>query len=152
MLLVLIWILMAVGVGKLAEKYNRSMGNWAIIALLLSPLVAIIALLIMGAVPSPIARTAAPRMVRCRHCSEAVPAGTRVCASCGQDLFDQVPVTVPRKIEGFFYHDNGENEGPFSPEDIRAMYSARTITDATPICRAGESDWHSFRDYPELVG
>ena len=46
--MILLWILMSVGIGAIAANNGRSFFGWTALSLLLSPIVGLIAVLVMG--------------------------------------------------------------------------------------------------------
>lgn len=73
--LFLIWFLFVIIVGYWAEKWNRNPLIWMIVALILSPVVGVIGLLIAGNNSS-----------KCPHCLGHVPEGASACKNCGRTI------------------------------------------------------------------
>lgn len=93
--IVVTWVLFACLVGALAKRRGRGAVGWFVIAVLLSPLVAGIAVLVMkdmstaavlaqGELPQP------DTHVRCPECRELVRADARKCKHCGAALVPQM--------------------------------------------------------------
>ena len=70
------WVILAVLIGWWASQWGRGAGRWFLLAVIFSPLVAGIALLVVG-----VSNPKRP----CPVCGTAVPIGVTVCASCGYD-------------------------------------------------------------------
>lgn len=83
--LVVLWIALAIAVGMLAGRYDRSGFLWFIIAVLISPLIAGIIVMSIGESGK-----------TCPQCAETVKHKAKVCRYCGYskeyqteaDLFD----------------------------------------------------------------
>lgn len=77
------WFILALIVGVVAGSRGRGSGNWFVVALLLSPLLAIIILALLpnlkGA-PNP------KTHVKCPDCAELVLKEAKVCKHCGTKL------------------------------------------------------------------
>ena len=79
--LVVAWLLLSMAAGMYAKRINRSATGWALFSLLLSPLLAFVFLLVLGAKESDkIDR------VPCPFCSEAVLISATRCPHCWSDL------------------------------------------------------------------
>lgn len=81
------WFFFSLLVGFLAGHRGRSGLNWFLLAMLLSPLIAVIALALMSNLkgqPSP------DTHVKCPDCRELVLAEARVCKHCGAALKPQI--------------------------------------------------------------
>jgi hypothetical protein len=79
------WLVLAVGVGLAAAALRRSGLLWGLLALVLSPLIAGVALLIAGRKrgldePSPWTH------IRCPTCKEMIRMDATVCRYCGQRI------------------------------------------------------------------
>lgn len=73
----LLWFALAVGIGALAAQRERSGLGWFVLALLISPVLAGLLLLLLGS-------GAATK--RCPACRELVRADAVRCKHCGEDL------------------------------------------------------------------
>lgn len=73
----LAWLVLAVCVGALASSRERSALGWFLLALVISPLLAGIALLVVGT---------GGASKRCPACRELVRADALKCKHCGEDL------------------------------------------------------------------
>lgn len=92
----LLWLALAAAVGAVAHSRRRSGPLWFVAAVALSPLVAVIILLLMprkGAVlMGPDGRPITPDThVRCPECRELVLRDARRCKHCGIALVPQSP-------------------------------------------------------------
>jgi hypothetical protein len=79
------WIILALIVGAWAHQWGRNEWAWLGAALLFSPLVAGIALIIKGRVPVEPALPAVPSR-QCPACGSSVAVGQTRCAVCGHDF------------------------------------------------------------------
>lgn len=85
MFLVVIWIGLAGAVGALAANRDRSGIGWFLLAVILSPLIAAIFLLLAGE----------GHTARCPFCAEKIKAAAKVCPHCRGDL-----QPLPLHLEG----------------------------------------------------
>ncbi|MGZ3696109.1 MAG: zinc ribbon domain-containing protein [Bdellovibrionota bacterium] len=69
------WVGFAIGVGFLARSYNRSGLTWGILAVLISPILSVIFLLVAGRAEE-IKKT-------CPKCTEKSPKDAKSCRFCG---------------------------------------------------------------------
>lgn len=74
--ILLIWMVLAVIVGLIAPAKDRSGFGWFLLAVVLSPLIAGLLLLVVGD----------SRTARCPHCAERIKATARICPHCRTDL------------------------------------------------------------------
>ncbi|MCB4365425.1 hypothetical protein KIH07_16905 [Hydrogenophaga taeniospiralis] len=99
-MLPLIWFLLAIAVGVLASKRGRSGFGWFVIALLLSPLIGFVFVLIAKDLSTSAgAVNAAPTgstHVRCPACAEWVLPEASVCKHCGGALAPDADFYVVR--------------------------------------------------------
>lgn len=81
-----VWLLFSIGVGVLAASFGRGGFLWFLLALIFTPLLAVIALLVVGRARS-VARdpnVAHPSThVLCPDCAEPVRNEAKVCKHCG---------------------------------------------------------------------
>jgi hypothetical protein len=89
--LVVVWFVLSFVVGIAAARANRSSGGWALLALIISPLLAGLALALVGASPAPTSVDASgpDTHVRCPDCRELVRKDARKCKHCGSSLTPQ---------------------------------------------------------------
>lgn len=73
----MVWFVGAILVGALASKRERSGFGWFLLALVISPLLAVLGLLIAGT---------GEHQVRCPACRELVRADAVKCKHCGETL------------------------------------------------------------------
>ena len=79
--LVIAWLLLSMAAGMYAKRINRNATVWALLALLLSPVLAFVFLLVLGEKTSDqIDR------VPCPFCSETIPISAVRCPYCRSDL------------------------------------------------------------------
>lgn len=88
------WLVFAVVIGVIASSRGRSGFGWFLIALLLSPLIGLILVLVFPRLGSPInPETGLPitpeTHVRCPDCRELVRHDARKCKHCGTALIPQ---------------------------------------------------------------
>lgn len=76
MVIFLVWVGFAIAVGVLASNKDRSGIGWFLLAVLVSPLIAAIVLLIAGE----------GRAHRCPFCAEKIKKDARLCPHCRSDL------------------------------------------------------------------
>jgi hypothetical protein len=88
MLGLLLWIAAAVLVGVFARRRGRSLGGWIAIAVVVSPVLAVIALLILppNAEQLEADLVNAGTHVTCRHCGELVRIEATRCSHCAGEL------------------------------------------------------------------
>lgn len=85
----ILWFALAFLVGIAAGRVNRSSGGWALLALIISPLLAGLALALVGPRAPPIAEPTPQTHVRCPDCRELVRKDARKCKHCGCGLIPQ---------------------------------------------------------------
>jgi hypothetical protein len=86
-MLILTWLALCVLVGVLAARYERSALGWGLLAFVISPVIAGIALLIIGE----------GRTARCPFCAERIKQAARVCPCCQRELTTAIEVLPPAK-------------------------------------------------------
>lgn len=85
----LFWIAFSVVIGIAAGARGRSSGGWCVLALIISPVLALVLLVLLpklkgeGAAPTP------KTHVKCPDCAELVLMDARVCKHCGCRLTPQ---------------------------------------------------------------
>ena len=52
----------------------------------------------------------------------------------------------------YYYSTDGSQQGPVTVTDLKSLRADGLITDNTPVLRAGETQWSTYRDYSELKG
>lgn len=77
------WGFLALLVGILAGSWNRNGLLWALGALLISPLLAVVLLLAMGKVD---VSSSGPSKLRCPKCNTVNPPGASYCSGCGAEI------------------------------------------------------------------
>lgn len=51
----------------------------------------------------------------------------------------------------YYYSSDGQQQGPLSAADLKAMRKDGLVTDDTPVLRAGEQQWKVYRDFLALT-
>lgn len=82
------WIAVSVAVGMMADRKGRSFELFINISLVLSPLVGLLALLLVK--PTHQAMVESGRLLPCRYCGEMISRGASLCSHCGE--------TLPRRL------------------------------------------------------
>jgi hypothetical protein len=87
-LIIALWIVFSIGVGRFAEGRGKSFGRFLFISLILSPLIALIGALLIPSSENEIKRANARRGYTrsCIYCSEFVKNEALICAQCGRPL------------------------------------------------------------------
>lgn len=96
---VVVWTIVAVLIGVAANSRGRSGIGWFFLAMIISPLIAGLLLMLFGTPASALAKTATPTAgaevatpethVRCPECRELVRKDARKCKHCGTALVPQ---------------------------------------------------------------
>lgn len=114
------WLIFAVVVGVAANARGRSGFGWFLIALLISPLIALILVLVMKKVEPQVARPAVPTDERpCPFCAETIKKAAIKCRHCGSDI-PPVIEEISRK-EAFFERPDDMPMGEYH-EALSAKY------------------------------
>lgn len=117
------WILFSVGVGVLAGSWGRSGIGWFLLALLLSPLLSVLALLVVGRHEDGSGSEGSSvsgsdyldgKEKRCPDCAEHVKIRARVCKHCGHEWDEEeiryAVLSEIRVFEGHLYHCANSDE------------------------------------------
>lgn len=91
MVIFLLWLVFSVAVGMLAVKRGRSGLGWGFVALVFSPLIAVIFLLIARDLSPQNGMPTPETHVKCPDCREFVLRDARKCKHCGCALIPQPP-------------------------------------------------------------
>ncbi len=84
-----IWLAFSVAVGMIASNKGRSGFGWFVLAMLISPLIAGIFVLIVPNLKRAAGEPTPETHVRCPDCREFVLRDARVCKHCGCKLIPQ---------------------------------------------------------------
>jgi len=111
------WIIFSVLIGVLAGSWGRSGFGWFVLALLVSPLLAVLALLIAGRYKGSSGSGSSylhDREKKCPDCAERVKLEARVCKHCGhewseKEVRNQVLSEI-RAFEGHLYYCTTSDE------------------------------------------
>jgi hypothetical protein len=106
--------------------------------------------LIVAVGPDVKAAEAATRLKKCPFCAELVQRDAKVCKHCGRDFAPTSPVVQTPK-EKFYYHTDGEQQGPVDAGDLKLLWQEGIITNDTPVIREGDPEWRGIRDYLALL-
>ena len=101
MWIALIWFIFSLAIGFAASSRGRGSGNWFVVAIVLSPLIAAILLFLS----SDLSKIAAAKAlldaqpsdnthVKCPNCAEFVLPAAKVCKHCGHDLIPDPGFTL----------------------------------------------------------
>lgn len=91
-IVVVLWLGLAAAVGAAARSRGRSFGNWFVVAVLISPLLALIFLIAFQP------RQAGPTKV-CKFCRSQVAADAMVCPHCQRDIMTMEEAQAMDKAE-----------------------------------------------------
>lgn len=88
----IIWFILSILVGLFAGSKGRGSGNWFVVAMLLSPLIALIFVAVMPNLKEQANLNAQPNAdthVKCPDCAELVLKEAKVCKHCSCKLIPQ---------------------------------------------------------------
>jgi hypothetical protein len=85
------WLGLSVGIGEIAKQRGRDSTSWFVIALITSP---VLALLMLIALPQQIAAVSSPegQRVKCDQCAELILSDAKRCRFCGAP---RIPAEMP---------------------------------------------------------
>ena len=89
--IVLVWVALSLAVGLLAVKRGRSGIGWGLGALVFSPLLAVIFLMLSRNLSEASDAPHPNTHVKCPDCAELVRSEAKVCKHCGCRLVPQAP-------------------------------------------------------------
>lgn len=86
---VVVWIVFSIAVWAFASRRGRSGFAWFILSLFISPLLALLLLLILRDLQADEEKPSPRTHIKCPDCRELVLKGARVCKHCGCKLIPQ---------------------------------------------------------------
>jgi hypothetical protein len=90
------WVGLACGVGAIAVQRGKDRGTWTMIALFISPLIAILFLMASPTSASgPTTQPGESQRVKCSECAELILPEAKVCRFCGAKREPQVAQPAP---------------------------------------------------------
>ncbi len=89
-----VWFIFAVIVGIGASSRGRNGLGWWLLAMLISPLLAVILLMLLPSLKKPADAATPETHVKCPDCAELVLKEARVCKHCGCRLVPQLPAAA----------------------------------------------------------
>jgi hypothetical protein len=114
------WLIFAVVVGVAANARGRSGFGWFLVALLISPLVALVLVLVMKKIEPPVVQPKAPTDERpCPFCAEAIKKAAIKCRHCGSEVPAIIEEIAGKEL--FFERPNGMPMGEYY-EVLSAKY------------------------------
>ena len=85
----IIWFILSILVGLYAGSRGRGSGNWFVVAMLLSPLLALIFVAVMPNLKELASQPNPDTHVKCPDCAELVLKEAKVCKHCGCRLIPE---------------------------------------------------------------
>jgi len=89
--IIFFWLLFALAVGMIASNRGRSGFGWFILACLISPLLAVILVMLCADLSATAQRPNPATHVKCPDCAELILKEAKVCKHCGCRLVPQNP-------------------------------------------------------------
>jgi hypothetical protein len=110
MMIAVFWFVFAIAVAFLAERYHRSGIGWFCLAVAISPLLAGVILLAIGAAADPDQRV-------CPYCAEHVRKEALVCKHCGRELTAATEGAAPAAVQPTVPDTTPAAMAPAAPPD-----------------------------------
>lgn len=55
-------------------------------------------------------------------------------------------------MHSYYYYDGKTHQGPSSASTLKSLRQRFIITDDTPVCEAGKTEWRAYREIAFIIG